>query len=82
MRGGLRRMQGGPERMRGGGKGRCELSNHTGAAYPTVRRCPTPPPPRKRPPRRPSQNPPSQNPPPPPGASGRQSVGGVVGVQN
>ena len=54
------------------------VRTHTWAAYPTVRRCPTPPPPRGTalpgaPPRTP---PPSQNPPPPRGLRPTVSWGG------
>ena len=61
------------DQIPGGGGGDCRITPrpHTqlfGGARP-------PPPPGNRPPRRPSQNPPQ-------GASGRQLVGGVVGVQN
>ena len=65
------------------GKARCELSDYTWAAYPTVRRCP-PPPPRQKPlpapppPITPPRAPPPSPPPPP---SGQQPVGALVGVQ-
>ena len=65
------------------GKGWCELSHHMWAAFPTVRRCLTPPPPEGKSPSQtpliasPINPPPSpQSPLPSSGASGQQLVGG------